>query len=393
MTDQGVAIIGAVRTPIGKFRGALAKVPSPKLGSLAVTEALRRAKVAPGDVNEVFFGCGIQAGLGQNPARQVALGAGIPETIGSVTINMVCGSGMRATMLGASALRAGDQSLVVVGGMESMTRAPHLIPNTRDGLRYGDGAVVDSILRDSLQDAYDNSLMGITGEDIAKRYGISRLDADTYSLRSNQRAVKTMDAGLFDEETVPVPGQVTGSTEFRRDEGPRGDTTLEKLSKLKPAFTPNGVLTAGNSSQLSDGAAALVLASPEIVRERGFKPLGWIRSYHIGGIEPSRVMEAPIPTVKEHLKKLGLSISDLDLVEHNEAFSTASLALQKEFKIPDEKFNVNGGAVALGHPIGCTGARILVTLLYEMNRRKARRGLATLCMGGGNGLSTIVELN
>ncbi len=369
----------------------MSKVPSVRLGQVAVKEALLRAQVRPTQVEELLFGCALQAGLGQNPARQVQLGCDIPVEVGSVTINKVCGSGMKSLMLGASEIRAGDLGIAVVGGMESMDQAPYLLPKVRFGLKYGESKVLDAMLTDSLLDAYDHEHMGLTGEDVAKRFSITREQADVFSLRSHQKAVAAWEAGRFTSEVVPVPAEVTGGAPVERDEGPRGDTTLEKLAKLKPAFAPKGVLTAGNSSQLSDGAAALVLASEEKVRELSLKPLAWIRSYHVSGVPPARVMEAPIPAVKEHLAKEKLTPADLDLFEHNEAFSTASIAVQSTFQVPEEKFNVNGGAVALGHPIGCSGARIVVTLLHEMMRRKVHRGLATLCMGGGNGTSVILE--
>jgi acetyl-CoA C-acetyltransferase len=394
MTPRKVAIVGAARTPIGKFRSAYAKVSAITLGQVASREAMSRAGVKPEQIEDTLFGSVIQAGLGQNPARQVALGVGVPENREAVTVNIVCGSGMKAVMFGASEIIAGTYSLILAGGMESMTMAPYLLPRARDGLKYGDATIVDAILNDSLVDAYGHVPMGITGEDVARRNGITRQDADKFSYYSNMKAVNAIKTGRFKEEIVPVSAKFTGSKDRKDvadDEGPRADTTIEKLATLKPAFDPKGVLTAGNSSQLSDGGAALVLASEEKVAQLGLKPIAWIHSYHASGIAPSRVMEAPIPTVKEHLAKVNLRIEDIDLVEHNEAFSTASIAVQKNCNIPDEKFNVNGGAVALGHPVGCSGARILVTLLYEMKRRNSKLGLATLCMGGGNGLSTIVE--
>ncbi len=391
VTSARVAIVGAVRTPLGKFRGTLSRVPAVTLGRIAAQEAMKRARVGPSQIEEVIFGCCIQAGLGQNPARQVLLGSGIPETRGGVTVNKVCGSGMKAIMMAASSIRAGDQDLVLAGGMESMDLAPYLVPNLRDGVRYGDVKLVDAMLQDSLLDAYDHEHMGMTGEDVARRYGITRAEADQFALRSHERAVRAVRGGLFKPEIVPVPGTITGKGDLDHDEGPRPDTNLEKLAALKPSFRPDGVLTAGNSSSLSDGAAAVVLASEAKVRELNLGPLAWIHSYHTGGVAPSRVMEAPIPTVREHLARARLTIEEIDVVEHNEAFSTASIAVARELKIPDERFNVNGGAVALGHPIGCSGARIVVTLVHEMSRRKVHRGLATLCMGGGNGTSMLVE--
>ena len=386
-----MAIVGAVRTPIGKFGGGLSKVPSVKLGQLAVREALSRAKVPPSEVDGLLFGCALQAGLGQNPARQVQLGCDIPVEVGSTTINKVCGSGMKSLMLASSEVRAGDASLVVAGGMESMDLAPYLLPKARWGLRYGEGKVLDAMLTDSLLDAYDGEHMGLTGEAVAKKFGITREEADQFSLRSHEKACAAWSSGRLREEVVAVPAEMTGGAAVERDEGPRADTSLEKLGKLKPAFQPKGVLTAGNSSQISDGAAALVLASEEKVAKLSLRPLAWVHSYAVSGVPPNRVMESPIPTVKKHLAETHLTVADLDLFEHNEAFSTASIAVQRTFEVPEERFNVNGGAVALGHPIGCSGARIVVTLLHEMMRRRSHRGLATLCMGGGNGTSMILE--
>ncbi len=392
MKSNRVAVLGAVRTPIGKFLGSLSKVSPIQLGELAVREALARAQVPATQVEELAFGCAIQAGLGQNPARQVALASGVGPERGAVTINMVCGSGMRALIVGASEIRSCEHSLMVVGGMESMSGAPFLVPGMRSGHRYGDSSLLDAMLHDSLLDAYDHNHMGITGEDVARRFGITREEADAFALRSNTRVLRAVSSGDLKNEIVPVPASLTGGKELIVDEGPRADTTLEKLAKLRPSFAPNGILTAGNSSQLSDGAAALVLASEEHVQQTGKVPIAWISSYNTGGVPPSRVMEAPIPTVKEHLKREGLTVADLDLFEHNEAFSTASLAVQRALDVPEEKFNVNGGAVALGHPIGASGARIVVTLIHALRQRKGNRGLATLCMGGGNGLSVVVEM-
>ncbi len=387
-----VAILSAVRTPIGKFGGGLSKVPSPFLGKIAAGAALERAGVRPDQVEEVIFGCGIAAGVGQNPARQVLLHSGIPPNVGGVTVNKVCGSGMKSLMFASSEIRAGDVSLVLAGGMESMSNAPFLLPaRARWGIRLGDVPVLDAMQNDGLTDAYDHQSMGMTGERIAQRFHISREEADEFALESHLRAHRASEDGRFAQEIVAVPASVTGSTEVRRDEGPRGNSTREKLATLRPAFLPGGVLTAGNSSQLSDGAAALVLASEEMAAKLSRPPLAWIRSSQVGGVAPADVMESPIPTVRAHLQKEGLGVGDLDLFEHNEAFSTASIAVRRALEVPERIFNVNGGAVALGHPIGCSGARIVVTLLHEMIRRKAFRGLATLCMGGGNGTSLILE--
>jgi acetyl-CoA C-acetyltransferase len=387
-----VAILSAVRTPLGKFGGSLSRVPAPTLGKVVAEEALRRASVGPEQIEEVIFGCGIQAGLGQNPARQVLIRSGIPPEVGAVTVNKVCGSGMKSIMLAASEIRAGDVAIALAGGMESMSLAPFLLPaRARWGLRLGDASLVDAVQNDALLDAYDHQSMGMTGEAVAKRFGISRAEADAFAVESHRRAGEASATGRFAQEIVPVPSPAPGGPPVGRDEGPRPDSTLESLASLKPSFIAGGILTAGNSSQLSDGAAALVLASEEAVQRRGLRPLAWIRSYHVGGVPPPRVMEAPIPTVQGHLAKEHLTIEEVDLFEHNEAFSTASIAVQRALRVPEGRFNVNGGAVALGHPIGCSGARITVTLLHEMLRRKAFRGLATLCMGGGNGTSLLLE--
>ncbi len=387
-----VAIVSAVRTPLGKFGGALGRVPATTLGKVVAEEALRRASVRPDQVEEVIFGCGIQAGLGQNPARQVLIRSGIPPNVGGLTVNKVCGSGMKSLMLAASEIRAGDFTLVLAGGMESMSLAPFLLPSrARWGLRLGDASLVDAVQNDALLDAYDHQSMGMTGEAVAKRFGITRAEADAFAVGSHRKAGEASASGRFDPEIVPVPSPIPGGAPVARDEGPRPESTRESLGALKPAFVPGGILTAGNSSQLSDGAAALVLVGEPAARDLGLRPLAWIRSYHVSGVPPPRVMEAPIPAVEGLLSKEHLTIEDIDLFEHNEAFSTASIAVQRALRVPEERFNVNGGAVALGHPIGCSGARITVTLLHEMLRRKVFRGLATLCMGGGNGTALLLE--
>lgn len=386
-----VAIVGAARTPIGKFGGGLSKVPAVELGKVAAAEALRRANVPAKKVDEVLMGLCIAAGLGQNPARQVQLGLGIPVDRGALTVNMVCGSGLRSLMMASTGIRAGDIDVALVGGMESMSQAPHLAPRVRNGLRYGEGPLVDAIARDSLEDAYGHGLMGKTADLTAKRTQVSRDEQDRFALRSHQRARSATDEGRFREEIVVVPEAVTKGAPVERDEGIRGDTTLERLAGLKPVFNSDGTVTPGNASQMSDGAAALVLASESRVKKMGLTPLAWLRSSHIGGVEPVRITESPIPTVRAHLEKEKISVKELDLVEANEAFAVSTVAFQKELGIPEDRLNVNGGAIALGHPIGCSGARIVVTLVHELRRRKAGRGLATLCMGGGNGLSLLLE--
>jgi acetyl-CoA C-acetyltransferase len=392
--EHSVAILAAARTPIGRFGGSLRSVPATRLGTLAARAAIDRAGWAPSDVEELLFGQAIQAGAGQNPARQVLRGAGVPDSVGAATVNMVCGSGMKAIHWGYAAIRAGDFDRVVVGAMESMSSAPYLLDGAmRWGSLPGPHTLDDGMQRDALIDAYDeHEVMGLTGERIAKKFGLTREDVDIYGLRSHLRASKAVAAGTFSRELVPVPRELTpGGEGLDHDEAPRADTTLEKLARLKPAFAPDGVLTAGNSSKLSDGAAALVLASAREVRERGAKPIAWIHSAAESGVHPRDVMESPIPTVKKHLERTGLRPSDFDRVEHNEAYASASIAVQRTFDFTEEQFNVHGGAVALGHPIGASGARIVVTLLHELLRSQKSLGLATLCMGGGNGLSLVVD--
>ncbi len=389
-----VAIVSAVRTPIGKFGGNLRQTPATVLGTIAVEAALARARVAPADVPELVFGHCIQAGTGQNPARQVLLGAGIPNTSGAVTINKVCGSGLKAITVAAAEIRAGDFDLIVAGGMESMDSAPFLLPNRiREGHRYGPLTADDAVLRDSLLDAYgDHDHMGLTGERVAQHFQLTRAEVDAFALRSHQRAADATKAGLFKPEIVPVPGERTHTGKgLENDEGIRPDTTVESLAKLKPAFRPDGILTAGNSSQLSDGAAAVVVAGEPAMSRLGLRPLAWAHSYAVSGVDPDDVMESPIPTVKLHLARTSFVPGDFDRVEHNEAFSSASLAVQRTFGFTEEQFNPRGGAVALGHPIGASGARIVVTLLHELIASGGSLGLATLCMGGGNGLSIILD--
>ncbi len=389
-----VAILGAARTPIGRFGGALREYRAPELGVVAAREALRRAGVPAAEVQEVLFGESIQAGVGQNPARQVLRGVGVPDEIGAATINMVCGSGMKAIQLGAALIRAGEFDRILVGGMESMSGAPFLVDSqARWGVRPGPRVLDDAMQRDALIDAYDeHELMGFTGERIAQKLGLRRADVDAFGMRSHLRAAAAVADGTFDAELAPVPPDAQRrSPGLARDEGPRGDTTMEGLARLRPAFAPTGILTAGNSSKLADGAAALVLASGAEVARRGAQPLAWIHSYDESGVAPKDVMESPIPTVRRHLARTGLTAASFDRVEHNEAYASASIAVQRAFGFADDRFNVHGGAIALGHPIGASGARIVVTLAYELARANGRLGLATLCMGGGNGLSLALE--
>jgi len=393
-SEPSVAILSAVRTPIGRFGGALRSVPATGLGIHVARAALERAGVAPSEVEEVLFGQAIQAGAGQNPARQVLRGAGIPDHVGAATVNMVCGSGMKAIHWGFTAIRAQEFDRVLVGAMESMSNAPYLLPGSlRWGSLPGPHTLDDAMQRDALIDAYaEHEIMGLTGERVAQKFGLTRAEVDAFGLRSHLRAVQATQDGTFRSEIAPVPVEMTpGGAGLAHDEAPRADTTLEKLGKLKPAFAPDGVLTAGNSSKLSDGAAALLLVSRREVERRGVTPLAWIHSTAESGVHPRDVMESPIPTVRKHLERTGLAPGDFDRVEHNEAYSSASLAVQRTFGFREDQFNVHGGAVALGHPIGASGARIVVTLTQELVRSRTRRGLATLCMGGGNGLSVIVD--
>ncbi|MEE9164583.1 MAG: thiolase family protein [Thermoplasmata archaeon] len=385
-------IIGAVRTPVGKYGRALRDVPAPRLGAIAIEEVVRRTRVDPADVEEVIMGNVIQAGLGQAPARQAALFGGLPDKVGAVTVNMVCASGLKAVTQAADSVRTGDQDLIVAGGMENMSAAPYLLPRARWGYRHGDAELVDAMVHDGLWDVYNEFHMGITGEVVAEKYGITREEQDAFAYESHMRALKAIKEGRFEKEIVPVPLEgPEGESTFSVDEGVRPNTSLEKLARLPPVFQEGGTVTAGNASQLSDGGAATVIASEERAEEMGTDPLGRILGYATGGVSPKFVMEAPIPTVNALLKKLDLTIHDFDLFEHNEAYASASIVVARQLEIPMDKLNVNGGAVALGHPLGCSGARILTTLLYAMKDRGARRGLATLCLGGGNAVAIAVE--
>jgi acetyl-CoA C-acetyltransferase len=388
---QTPVIISACRTPIGKFGKSLVGVSATKLGALVIEEAIRRAKISKEDIDEVIMGNVVSAGLGQNPARQAAIHAGVPYDVGSLTVNKVCGSGLKAVMLAAQSIKAGDNELVVAGGMENMSNAPYLAKGVRWGTKFGDARLLDAMIADGLWDAFHNYHMGVTGELIAKRFGIGRREADEFAYDSHMKAARASDKGDFDEEIVKVEIEREGKiVEFTKDECIRRDTTPERLGKLKPVFRLGGVLTAGNSSQLSDGASALVVASEEAADKLGAKVLATIREYGTGGLEPARVMEAPIPTTKRLLRRARMSMDEVDLVEHNEAYSTASIAVKRALGIDASKFNVTGGAVALGHPIGCSGARVLTTLAYGLKRTRKKTGLATLCLGGGNAVSMII---
>lgn len=385
-------IVSATRTPIGKFGGGLKDLSAPKLGAIAVREAIRRAKIDPKIVDECIMGNVISAGLGQNPARQAALWGGLPDEIAALTVNKVCGSSLKAVMLASDAILAGKERVVVAGGMESMTNAPYLLEKARFGYKLFDSSLVDAMVRDGLWDIFNNYHMGNTGEIVAQRNGITREDADKFSLWSHQKSVHAIKSGAFKDEIVHV--ELPSKKEiaiFSQDEGPREDTTLEILAKLKPAFKSDGILTAGNSSSINDGASAVVVMDSELAKEKGIRPLVKIIDYVTTGVKPELIMEAPISAVEKLLQRNSLTVNDVDLFEHNEAFSTASVAVMRKLKIPEEKFNVNGGAVALGHPIGASGARVLATLIYAMRARGAKRGIATLCLGGGNAVGMLVE--
>jgi acetyl-CoA C-acetyltransferase len=389
---QDAVIVSAVRTAIGVYGGGLAEVPAVKLGEICIREALKRANVNADEVEEVIMGNVLQAGLGQNPARQAALNAGLPVAVPAMTINKVCGSGLKAVMLAAQAIRLGDADIAVVGGMESMSRAPYLLEKARFGYRMGDGQLVDEMLRDGLIDAFSGVHMGITAENICAEYGVSRQEMDQFALESQQRALQAIEAGRFREEIVPVEVPAKkGSVIFDTDQQPRADTSLEALAKLRPAFKSDGSVTAGNSSGLNDGAAALVVMSRRKAEQKKLKPLATIRSYASAGVEPRIMGMGPVPATRLALEKAALKMADIDLIEANEAFAAQSVAVGKQLGFDRAKLNVNGGAIALGHPIGASGARILVTLLHEMQRRQARYGLATLCIGGGQGVAMIVQ--
>ncbi|GAC1620095.1 MAG: acetyl-CoA C-acetyltransferase [Ktedonobacteraceae bacterium] len=390
---QDAVIVSAVRTAIGTFGGGLAEVPAVKLGEICIRAALERADLKPHQVQEVIMGNVLQAGLGQNPARQSAVNAGLPVEIPALTINKVCGSGLKAVILAAQSIRLGDAAIIVAGGMESMSRAPYLLEKARTGYRMSDGKLVDEMIRDGLWDAFYDCHMGMTAENICIDCNISRDELDQFALQSQQKAARAVEAGVFDQEIVPVgiPGK-KGPTIFNRDQAPRAESTIEALTKLRPAFmAEGGLVTAGNSSGINDGGAAVVVMSRKKADELGLKPMATIRSYASAGVDPRVMGLGPIPASKHALEKAGLKVSDLDLVEANEAFAAQSVAVGKELGFDVSKLNVNGGAIALGHPIGASGTRILVTLLYEMQRRQAHYGLATLCIGGGQGVAMVVE--
>jgi acetyl-CoA C-acetyltransferase len=389
---QEAVIVAATRTAVGSFNGSLASISAVELGAMVIKEALNRAGISE-NVDEVIMGNVLQAGLGQNPARQAWIKAGQPVEVPALTINKVCGSGLKAVNMAAQSIIAGDAEIVVAGGMESMSNAPYVLDSrARWGLRMGNSALTDVMTKDGLWCAFNDYHMGITAENVARQYGISREAQDRLAAESQAKAVRAIESGSFAKEIVPVTVRTRqGDVVFATDEHPKKDTTVEKLAALKPAFKKDGTVTAGNASGINDGAAALVVMSAEKARQLGIPVLARIRSYGAAGVDPSVMGVGPVPAVRQALKKAGLTIGDIDLFEANEAFAAQFLAVGNELKLPAEKVNVNGGAIALGHPIGASGARILVTLLHAMEQRKAKLGLATLCIGGGQGVATIIE--
>ena len=387
-----VVIASAVRTAIGNFNGSLSPFSAAELGAVVIQESLRRAGVEGSIVDEIIMGNVLQAGLGQNPARQASVKAGLPVDIPSLTINKVCGSGLKAVNLAAQAIMAGDADIIVAGGMESMTNSPYLLDKARSGYRMGHGKVIDSMIQDGLWCAFNDYHMGITAENVAAEFGITREMQDQLAADSQSKAVKAIAAGAFKQEIAPVTiKSKKGEIVFDTDEYPKSDTTAEKLGGLRAAFKKDGTVTAGNASGINDGAAALVVMSADKAKQLGIKPIARIRGYASGGVDPRIMGMGPVSATRKALAKAGLAVSDLDLIEANEAFAAQFLAVGKQLEFVSEKVNVNGGAIALGHPIGASGTRILVTLLHAMEARQANIGLATLCIGGGQGVATIVE--
>ena len=390
--NNEVVLAGAVRTPIGTFGGAFAETPATQLGSIVIAEALKRAGVAPEEVDEVIMGNVLSAGLGMNAARQAAIAAGIPDTVPAMTVNKVCGSGLKTVALAAQAIMLGDADIVVAGGMEGMSSAPYLLPKGRYGYKMGHGEVWDHMIKDGLWCSLSDCHMGNTAENVALEHEISRADQDEFSVRSQQKTAQAWESSRFAEEIVPVTiKQRKGDVVVDKDEHFRADTNIEALSKLRPAFAPDGSVTAGNASGINDGAAAVVVMSRRKAEELGVSAMGSVRSYASAGVPPRVMGVGPVPATQKVLAKSGLSLDEVDLIEANEAFAAQSLAVGRELGWDWDRVNVNGGAIALGHPIGASGTRILVTLLHEMKRREAKRGLATLCIGGGQGIAMIVE--
>ncbi len=393
MALNEAVIISAARTPVGKFLGSLKGFSATDLGAIAVRESVKRAGVKPEEVDEVIMGCVIQAGLGQAPARQAALRGGLPPSVSAVTVNKVCGSGLKAVMMAAQGIQLGDTDIVVAGGMESMSNAPYLIPKAREGYRLGNGELVDSMINDGLWCSFDNHHMGCTGEVVAEKYSVSRAEQDEYALNSHRKAAAAIKAGKFKDEIVAVEiSQKKGSPIiFDTDETVREDTSLEALEKLKPAFKKEGTVTAGNAPGVNDGASAVVVTSLERARAMGVEPMARIVAQATAGVEPKLVMMAPVDAVRKLLKKTGWSMSEVDLVELNEAFSVQAVAVTRELGLDPDRVNVNGGAVALGHAIGQSGSRLLTTVLYELKRRNAHRAIISLCLGGGNAVAMAIE--
>jgi acetyl-CoA C-acetyltransferase len=393
-TDE-VVIISGCRTPVGKFQGSLSDLAATQLGAIVVREAVKRAGVEAARVDECVMGNVLPAGLGQNPARQAAIYGGLAPEVGAMTINKVCGSGLKAVALAAQAIQTGNSTLVVAGGMESMTNAPYLLPQARKGYRLGDGQIVDSMVRDGLWDIYNDYHMGITGENVAEKYGITREEQDEFAVNSHRKAVAAIKECRFKAQIIPVdlPAKKKGAAPviFDKDESPREDTTIEVLRSLKPAFKKDGTVTAGNAPGVNDGAAALMVTSAAKAKELGAKPMVRIVAQATSGVDPQWVMMAPVGAVRKIWEKTGWNNDDVDLYELNEAFSVQALGVMRELGLNPEKVNVNGGAVAIGHPIGASGARVLVTLIYEMIRRDVHRGIAALCLGGGNAVAMAVE--
>lgn len=387
-----VVIVSAVRTAVGKFGGTLKDVPAVELGAVVIKEALKRSGVKPEMVDEVIMGNVLQAGLGQNPTRQALIKAGIPEYVPGFTINKVCGSGLRTVSLAAQMIKAGDADIIVAGGMENMSAAPYVLQKARWGQRMGDGKLVDEMITDGLWDAFNGYHMGITAENVAEKWNITREEQDAFAAASQQKAEAAVKSGIFKDEIVPIVVKARkGEIIFDTDEFPRFGTTKESLAKLKPAFKKDGTVTAGNASGINDAAGAIVVMSADKAKELGIKPMAKILSYGSKGLDPSIMGYGPFHATKKALEKANLTVEDLDLIESNEAFAAQSLAVAKDLKFDMDKVNVNGGAISIGHPIGASGARILITLLYEMQKRDSKKGLATLCIGGGMGTAIIVE--
>ncbi|MCH4825082.1 acetyl-CoA C-acetyltransferase [Planococcus halocryophilus] len=391
--SQEIVIVSAVRTAVGSFQGSLKDVPATKLGEIVIKEVLKRASIQPDQVSEVIMGNVLQAGLGQNPARQASINAGLPETVPAMTINKVCGSGLKSIQLAYQAIYAGDAEIVVAGGMENMSRAPYLMENARSGFRMGDQKIVDSMLVDGLTCAFNDYHMGVTAENLCSRYDITREEQDKFAARSQARASAAIESGRFDDEIVPVeiPQRKGDPVIFKTDEYVKSSSNEDKLAKLRPAFKKDGSVTAGNSSGINDGAAAVVVMSKAKAEELGLTPLATIVSSGTAGVDPAVMGIGPVQAVKNALAKANMSLSDIELIEANEAFAAQSISVDRELEFNHDILNVNGGAIAIGHPIGASGTRIFVTLLHEMIKRDAKTGLATLCIGGGQGIATVIK--